>query len=298
MDAFQVARMAHHTDNAERESRRLQALRRLQLLDTAPSSSFDRITRLAATALNVPIMLVSLIDEKRQWFKSHFGIDATETPRDISFCTYAVENGEPLIVVDATRDPRFSNNPLVTGDPQIRFYAGIPLITHDGHSVGTLCAIDRRPRRLAYEALEILEDFACLAEDLINGQESLIRRQECVEYAAARAWLSNETVDAVPLGIVTISVSGRVCQANTWTCNLLKCSEKTLSGKWVRGIIAPDDWAVHGVHIEGVMAGKTPSYSAKLRVMRLDGVDVSVLASFSLKQFKRDKPAYVLMLIE
>jgi len=298
LQAFNDARVAPGAANYEQERKRLKALRRLGLLDSAPSPAFDRITRLAAAALNVPIMLVSLIDEKRQWFKAHFGIDVTETPRDISFCTYAVQDGEPLIVFDATQDPRFSSNPLVIGDPQIRFYAGIPLFTHDGHAVGTLCAIDRRPRQLNYEALEALEDFACLTEDLINGQESLIRKQECVDYAAERDWLLHETVEAMPLGVVRAASSGRVRQANVWACDFLGFTPKALNGKCMREIIHRDDWAIHGIQIEQVMAGTRRAYTAVVGVVRQDGVLLSAQVSFSLKQLAGGEPSYVLMLIK
>jgi PAS domain S-box-containing protein len=290
--------MAMTSAHAEHELKRLKALRRLQLLDTAPSASFDRITRLTATALNVPIVLISLIDESRQWFKSHFGLDVTETPRDVSYCSYAVSDGEPLIVPDATRDPRFSSNPLVTGEPQIRFYAGIPLFTHGGLAVGTLCAIDRRPRQLLYEALEVLEDFASIAEDLIDGRESLIRRRECVDYAAERDRLLQDTVEAVPLGIVRTSASGKIRQANAWARHLLGSGTPTLVGRSVSDIIQPEDWWAHGADIERVMDGTLKSHTARLRLMRADGMSAPVHVSFTLKQLASGKPGYVLMLLD
>ena len=290
--------IAGDSASAEFETRRLKALRRLELLDTAPSPAFDRITRLAATALDVPIMLVSLVDESRQWFKSHCGLDVTETPRDISFCSHAVKNGEPLIIPDATQDPRFASNPLVTGEPQIRFYAGVPLFTHEGFAVGTLCAIDRRPRELRYEALEALEDFACLVEELIAGQESLIRRRECVQYAADRDRLLQETVEALPLGIVRASPSGRLRQANAWTCALLQCDSKALAGRHLREIIQPGDWVIAGGDIERVMAGKMERYEADLSLTRQDGGSVAVHASVSMKRVASGQPGYLLILLD
>jgi GAF domain-containing protein len=130
------------------EDVRLAALRRLKILDTPASESFDRVTRLAAAAIGVPIVLMSLVDERRQWFKSRVGLEATETLRDISFCTHAVAQRRPLVVADALKDERFATNPLVIGEPKIRFYAGVPLYTHDEQAIGTLCAIDRQPREL------------------------------------------------------------------------------------------------------------------------------------------------------
>ena len=128
------------------ELMRLQALRKLKILDTDPEERFDRITRLACKLLNVPIALVSLVDSHRQWFKSRQGVEVTETPRDISFCGHAIEGADVMIVDDAINDDRFCDNPLVTADPSIRFYAGYPLKGPDGHHVGTLCVIDRDPR--------------------------------------------------------------------------------------------------------------------------------------------------------
>lgn len=140
---------------------RVDALVNLKVLDTPPEETFDRITRLAARLLNMPISLVSLVDENRQWFKSKFGLEADWTEREISFCTYAIEQPEPLVVTDALADPRFMSSPLVMGAPHIRFYAGAPLITADGHAVGTLCVIDDKPRPdFGDEQRALLSDLA------------------------------------------------------------------------------------------------------------------------------------------
>lgn len=146
------------------ESHRLSALDELALLDTPPEERFDRLTRLAARALNAPIALVSLIDRHRQWFKSRHGLEAPETARDISFCGHAILREETLVIENALNDERFHDNPLVTGDPSIRFYAGAPLHDHHGHRVGTLCIIDRKPRSFTNEEQTILRDLANLVE--------------------------------------------------------------------------------------------------------------------------------------
>jgi diguanylate cyclase (GGDEF)-like protein len=150
------------------EAQRLAALRRYDILDTAPEESFDRITRLAQTLLQTPMVLLSLIDEDRQWFKSRLGLDATETPRSISFCTHAIHQDAPLIVSDALEHPLFRDNPLVVGAPHIRFYIGVPLQTHDGHNIGTLLAADTRPRELSTAQVSALRDLARLAIDQIE----------------------------------------------------------------------------------------------------------------------------------
>ncbi len=150
-------------ENKERsETERLEALRQYDVLDTPPEASFDRITRLAQVALETPIVLVSLVDEDRQWFKSRQGLDACETAREISFCTHAIDQNEPLIVRDALKDPRFRENPLVTGTPHIRFYIGVPLRTPDGHNIGTLCAIDSQPRDPSTTQINVMQDLARL----------------------------------------------------------------------------------------------------------------------------------------
>lgn len=153
------------------EDQRLSALRKLGLLDSQPRAAFDRVTRLAAMALNVPIALISLVDEKRQWFLSRFGLDASETPRDVSFCAHGVYECQPLIVPDAVQDTRFAENPLVTGDPNIRAYAGIPIYSRSGFALGTVCAIDTKAREFSDSELNILRDCTFIIEDLIQERE-------------------------------------------------------------------------------------------------------------------------------
>lgn len=128
------------------DAERLQALRELLILDTPPEERFDRIVEFAASEFDVPIALISLIDEQRQWFKARVGLTACETSREISFCGHAIVQSELFEVLDAALDPRFADNPLVLGDPFIRFYIGAPLTLPGGATVGTLCLIDTRPR--------------------------------------------------------------------------------------------------------------------------------------------------------
>ncbi len=146
------------------EAARLRSLHTLQILDTEAEERFDRLTRLAKRLFDVPIALVSLVDENRQWFKSCMGLDATETPRDISFCGHAILGDKIFLVEDASKDERFSDNPLVTGDPNIRFYAGCPIKHSNGYKLGTLCIIDRKAKHLADEDLAALQDLASLVE--------------------------------------------------------------------------------------------------------------------------------------
>ena len=151
-------------DSPPDEEARLKALRSLNVLDTPSEDRFDRLTRLAKRMFDVPIALVSLVDENRQWFKSCIGLNVSETPRDISFCGHAILGNEIFIIPDATEDERFSDNPLVLNEPYIRFYAGCPLRYLDGSMLGTLCIIDTQPRVLNREDLDALKDLAELAE--------------------------------------------------------------------------------------------------------------------------------------
>lgn len=146
------------------EVARLETLRSLDILDTPQEERFDRLTRMAKRLFNVPIALVSLVDENRQWFKSCIGLPVSETPRDISFCGHAILGDGIFIIPDAAADERFHDNPLVVNEPNIRFYAGCPLRTLNGGQMGTLCIIDDKPRDFGDDDLSALKDLAAMAE--------------------------------------------------------------------------------------------------------------------------------------
>lgn len=144
----------------DQEAARLEALRQYQILDTPSEQAYDDFTLLASFICEVPIALISLVDAERQWFKSKVGLEVNETARNISFCGHTILSNETLVVNDALCDMRFADNPLVKFDPSIRFYAGAPLIAPEGHALGSLCVIDRRPRELSELQKTALEALA------------------------------------------------------------------------------------------------------------------------------------------
>ena len=160
------------------EARRLEALRQYPLADLSPEQAFDDLTALAARICEAPISLISLVDERRQWFKSKIGLPARELPRDISFCRHTILQPDLFIVPDAAQDERFAGDPLVTGRAHIRFYAGAPLLTGDGQALGTLCVMDRVPRQLNPSQQEAL---LALSRQVVAQLELHRRTRELAE---------------------------------------------------------------------------------------------------------------------
>ncbi|MCR6502156.1 sensor domain-containing diguanylate cyclase [Shinella sp. CPCC 101442] len=157
---------------AQRQMDRLAALDQLDMLDTPRDAGFDRLVRLIKEIFKVDIGIVSFIDAHRQWYKACSGLPMDEMPREDTFCRYVVDCEEAIVVQDATRDPRFASNPAVTGEAHIRFYAGVPMQTADGHTVGTVCAIDRKPRSFGTRDLSILRELAGVAMDRVEALKS------------------------------------------------------------------------------------------------------------------------------
>jgi sigma-B regulation protein RsbU (phosphoserine phosphatase) len=184
----------------DQENMRIESLRSLDLLDTAPEDRFDRVTRLASGYFEVPISYVALVDRERQWFKSSQGLCFSETSRSASFCQYTIHRDEPLVIPDTHEHPLGRNHPLVVGEPFVRFYAGVPLTGPHGQKVGSFCLVDKKPRVFTEDDVKCLTAFAAIAEREINlGQviqaqnELLDTRQKLVE---AQAELTHELTDA------------------------------------------------------------------------------------------------------
>lgn len=164
------------TKNVEQD--RLKKLLEYQILDTPEEADFDELVKLASSICNTPISLVSLVDDKRQWFKAHIGLAVRETAKEISFCQNAILSNDLYIIEDAAHDHRYATNPLVTGDPNIGFYAGMPLTTDDGYNLGTICVIDRQPRVLSQHQQEALKIIAKQVIKLLELKLSVLREKQ------------------------------------------------------------------------------------------------------------------------
>jgi two-component system cell cycle sensor histidine kinase/response regulator CckA len=207
------------------EKQRIEALRRYAILDTAPELRFDRITSLAARLFDVPMAVVSLVDEHRQWFKSRVGVERHQTARDISFCTHAIRGDQVMVVPDAVQDPRFASSPLVTGEPGIRFYAGAPLITSDGFRLGTLCVQDRLPRdSFAPADAANLADLAALVVDELEFRLAEHQRSEVGRLFAS-------VFETAPVGIAILDEAGLYLHVNPAYCRLYGYQPAELLGR-------------------------------------------------------------------
>ncbi len=171
------------------EELRLTALNSYRILDTPNEARFDRIVRMASRLFGSPIALISLVDRDRQWFKASVGINVQQTPRAISFCTHAIQQRGVFTVADAAGDPRFADNPLVTGEPRIGFYAGAPIVTPGGHAIGTVCVIDQQPwSEFPDFAQEALQDYAAAIMDWLEADRQI--RELSEENARLKAELA------------------------------------------------------------------------------------------------------------
>ena len=221
------------------ETARLAAVRECGLLDTPPDPNFDDFVRVAACVCDVPIALVCLVEQDRQWFKARVGLDATETPRAVSFCAHAIlEPRSAFIVPDATDDPRFAENALVTGAPQIRFYAGVPLVTAEGHALGTLCVIDRKPRQLSPAQLASLQALARQVEMLIGMRRIIAARRQSEESLHRK----RQAMDAAMDGIAVLNSAGEYLYLNRAHATIFGYTDPAeLVGKTWRELYAADE---------------------------------------------------------
>ncbi|SDJ03511.1 PAS domain S-box-containing protein/diguanylate cyclase (GGDEF) domain-containing protein [Frankineae bacterium MT45] len=245
----------------EQDRERVAALHSYGILDTQPESSFDALTRLAAQLTDTPMALVGLIDESRQWFKSQVGLDSCETSREQTFCRYALHSPEIFVVPDAHLDPRFADNPMVTGSPFIRFYAGVPLISDDGYALGTLCVLDTVPRELSETQYEQLHALAgqVMTQLLLRRHTHALAAEVAARQSAEQAARDSESrwrtlVDASPVGISLADEHGCFLTANQALCDILGRSFDQLVGRTAASFTHEDDLPSHHATGETILA--------------------------------------------
>jgi PAS domain S-box-containing protein len=267
---------------AERE--RLEALAALDVLDSPPERAFDSITMLAADRFDTPIALVSLVSEDRQWFKAQVGLDVTETGRDISFCQHGIQSDEVMVVLDARDDPRFRDNPLVLGAPDIRFYAGAPLKLQSGHRIGTLCVIDRTPRA-AFSARD-RRALELMAQQVVDQLEiRRLRRSQQISHL-----IGETTLDA----FVCADAESRIIHWNRAAEVMFGWPASEALGQTLEMIIPDRHRAAHNAGMERMRAGAPPRLVGKtveVPATHRSGDEVPVELSLAMWSSEPGRPA-------
>ncbi|MFC7420056.1 PAS domain S-box protein [Iodobacter arcticus] len=262
------------------ETERLHLLHALELLDTEAEPAFDLITRLVSQILHVPIALVSLVDENRQWFKSRVGLDATETPREFAFCAHSIMNSGPMLVQDATQDERFADNPLVTGQPNIRFYAGMPIRSAGGLALGTLCAIDSKPRVLTPDEVGILIALADLINKEVQMRETVLLTRSQMNYSQKKIQAIEARFRTVferaGVGIALVAPDGGWISVNEALCQIVGYSRAELLQLTFQGITYPDDLEGDLSLLQQLVADKIDRYQLEKRYICKNGNPVWV----------------------
>jgi len=281
---------------------RLSMLDALHLLDTPPEPVFDRVTRLASRMLDVPMAMFSLVDADRQWFKSRVGMESAETPREYAFCAHAIGMSTPLVVQDAREDGRFSDNPLVNGPPNIRFYAGVPIRTTAGLAIGTLCALDTRPRTLSEDEAALLNDLAAILtkevqyrERMAVAREQLARSNEVLGASEARF---RSVFDIASVGIALVAPDGGWISVNKALCDVVGYSEEELWRLTFQQITHPDDVAADLELLRAMERGEIDQYQLEKRYIRRDGSTVWINLDVSPKRNADGQVEYYVSVIK
>jgi len=284
------------------ELERLSMLDALDLLDTPPEPAFDRVTRLAGRLLDVPTALFSLVDADRQWFKSRVGIEAGQNPREHAFCAHAIGMSAALVVPDAQQDERFRDNPLVSGPPGIRFYAGVPIRTTAGLAIGTLCVLDTRPRTLSEQDAEVLNDLAAILakevqyrERMAVAREQLARSSDVVGASEARF---RTIFDIASAGIALVAPDGGWISVNKALCDIVGYGEEELWRLTFQQITHPDDVAADLALLDAVARGERDQYQLEKRYLRKDGSPVWINLNLSSKRNAAGKVEYYVAVVK
>jgi len=284
------------------EKKRLAFLHSLGLLDTAPDPAFDRVTRLASKLLDVPISLVSLVDENRQWFKSKVGLEAGQTPREDAFCAYTIMEDDSLVVPDATNDARFSRNPLVLSDPNIRFYAGVPIRGTQGLAIGTLCVIDSKPKTLKPEELDVLHDLASIVTKEIQLLEGLLDTHDKLARTGAKLEDNEQRFRSVfelaKVGIALVNPEGRWLRVNESLCQIVGYSEQELLALSFQDITHPNDLNSDLALLRQLIDGELTQYQLDKRYIRKGGQEVWINLSVSKKVDHEDQLEYFISVVK
>lgn len=250
-----------NSPTSQKELQRLEAVRSLEILDTPAENDFDDLVRLAAMIFDVPMSTVTIVDSHRQWFKAAAGLSLRETPRDISFCTHAVESHQPLVVEDTAQDPRFADNPLVLNAPYYGFYAGVPMHTAGNEAIGAFCIMDSQPRRFSQTELDILKVLANQAMKLIELHAERIKLRE-----SEQRW--KFALEGAGDGVWDWNIkTGQVIFSRQWKV-MLGYDEHDLEAKFDTwsDLIHPEDRQPVMDHIQDYLAGKVDTYRIEHRL--------------------------------
>jgi PAS domain S-box-containing protein len=260
-------------DRPANEKPRLSTLHALGLLDSSPEERFDVITRTAAALYKAPIALISLVDSERQWFKSRYGVAISETARDVSFCGHAILGSEILVVNDAQRDERFHDNPLVLGEPFVRFYAGRPLEASNGSRIGTLCIIDREARSLSAEQRDLLQQLGAWVEAEIRLIEE---RQALPRYL-------DHLLELVGDPVVLADANGSVRFANSAALRLLRYQAKDIFGRPLWTLLDSSERDNFEVELAALsrVSDEFTSLSHSATICCKDGTRLTIMLTFS-----------------
>jgi PAS domain S-box-containing protein len=278
------------------EARRLAALRELGVLDTLAEPAFDAITRTAAQLCGVPIAHISLIDAQRQWFKSSFGMPgATETPRDVAFCDHAIRDDALFEVPDATRDERFAANPHVTGEPDVRFYAGAPIVLPGGERIGTVCVIDRTPRQLDGQQRTMLQSLAAIVGAMLTQRRQLLATTSQLAESELRV---RRLYEATPAILHSIGPDGRILNVSDRWLALMGYERHEVVGRASADFLTPASQAYARDVVLPTFFRTGRCDRVEYQFVRRDGATIDVLLSATLERDERGATARSLAVLE